>query len=422
MNTAQQDRLPETNRSAAVWGLAFSVFLGGIGGGVVFPIIPLLGSSLGLSAGYLGLILSANRITRLVANQPVGIMVSRWNIRLPVILGLLIESVATLAYVIGLYSGYAGPLFLLGRGLWGVGSSFLMVGAMTSSLNLSRRANRGSISARIRTALNLGFPAGLALGGLVAGFWGNEAAFLFATFSSLIAALITWYVVPPAKPPVRQDSHWPPSWRTLFRRDQLLILKDPRQIIIGLMNLLFFFSLQGVLFATLVLVIEERQIQLLGASPQSNSGALMAFMSVSSAVVSFLVGRMLDRARWRTAMVLPALVITILGFLLLSFSYHLASLIAALVMLGIGMGGLSIPLLALLGDITPPAQRGPVVGAYQVFGDIGGSLGPILGLYALTEFGTVATFLGMAVIMLSALPFVIGLLRQEMAASRAVLH
>jgi len=49
-----------------------STFFVGFGGGVVFPILPNLGAVLGISAFMVGVILSANRWVRLVANAPAG--------------------------------------------------------------------------------------------------------------------------------------------------------------------------------------------------------------------------------------------------------------------------------------------------------------------------------------------------------------
>jgi MFS family permease len=60
-------------------------------------------------------------------------------------------------------------VFLLGRSLWGVGSSFMMVGCLTVGLNASGPGNRGRIMAMVRTAASPGMPAGLVMGGLIAG-------------------------------------------------------------------------------------------------------------------------------------------------------------------------------------------------------------------------------------------------------------
>ncbi|KKF39332.1 MFS transporter, partial [Halorubrum saccharovorum] len=79
-----------------------STFFVGFGGGVVFPILPNLGAVLGISAFMVGVILSANRWVRLVANAPAGALVDRYGTRTPFVIGLFVEGVATLGYVVAL--------------------------------------------------------------------------------------------------------------------------------------------------------------------------------------------------------------------------------------------------------------------------------------------------------------------------------
>ncbi len=44
----------------------------GIAGGMVFPIIPIVGKEVGLSVPFIGVILAANRAVRVVASPLVG--------------------------------------------------------------------------------------------------------------------------------------------------------------------------------------------------------------------------------------------------------------------------------------------------------------------------------------------------------------
>lgn len=74
----------------AGWWIAVIAFLSGIGGGVVFPILPMLGMQLGLSAAMVGLILAANRITRIFFNPFTGALVDRFGTRRPVAFGLFL--------------------------------------------------------------------------------------------------------------------------------------------------------------------------------------------------------------------------------------------------------------------------------------------------------------------------------------------
>ena len=76
--------------NGSLWALAALGFAGGLGGGVVFPILPIVGQALGIAPAMIGLILSLNRITRLGVNPFTGHLVDRFGARWPLTCGLLI--------------------------------------------------------------------------------------------------------------------------------------------------------------------------------------------------------------------------------------------------------------------------------------------------------------------------------------------
>jgi len=92
--------------------------------------------------------------------------------------------------------------------------------------------------------------------------------------------------------------------------------------------------------------------------------------------------------------------------------------LAGAVLAGISFNGITLPLLALLGDITRPERYGRAVATYQIFGDIGGSLGPILGLEAGLHFGLTVTYLAVAGLLALSVPPALWVLRNETAFRR----
>ena len=77
-----------------VGSLIAGVFFGGVGGGVAFPTLPTLGTVLSISPFVVGLILSANRFTRLVMNTPAGQIIDRFGARRPMTIGFLFQGLA----------------------------------------------------------------------------------------------------------------------------------------------------------------------------------------------------------------------------------------------------------------------------------------------------------------------------------------
>ncbi|WP_455381861.1 MFS transporter [Salinispira pacifica] len=385
MNSGQSRNRAEVDTRKRVAPVAVAVFLGGIGGGIAFPILPLLGVRLGLSGILIGFILAANRITRLGMNPVAGNWIDRVGGKIPLAIGLVVEAAATATFSLALHTSIPGMLLLVGRIIWGVGSSLLLVGGMTLALNLSDEGSRGRSTAMVRMALSLGMPAGLLGGGIIAGLLSDDAAFIAATIAAAAAAVMSWILIPnvretraPAQP--AQDRAVEPVAARFRAQLQTVLHADRRIQVIWLTNLLVFFSIQGVLLATLVLVVNKRGFTLPSLGAQATAGVMMALMIISSALVTLLVGRLIDRVPSRVLPAIPAIGIAAAGFALFGLSRNLIPSGISLILIGAGSGGTSTPLLTLLGDLTPGGRRGNAVGVYQFFGDIGGSLGPIAGV------------------------------------------
>ena len=262
--------------NASLWALAALGFTGGLGGGVVFPILPLAGQALGIAPAMIGLILSLNRITRLGINPITGHLVDRFGARWPLVIGLLVEGLATLCFTTGLASTHATAWFLLGRALWGVGSSLLMVGSLTAALIVSAASERGRATALVRMALSFGVPAGLLLGGLVADLASARAAFMSASFITFSGMVGAYFIAP------RQMSAAAPGRDRPRAPSNLAVLRDllrPGPLyIVWLFNFIVFFSAQGVILSSLVLIVQARHLMLPGLNAEGSSGALMAVM------------------------------------------------------------------------------------------------------------------------------------------------
>jgi MFS family permease len=100
---------------SVVLAVIVSTFFVGFGGGVVFPVLPNLGAVLGISPFVVGVIPSANRFARIVANAPAGSLVDRVGTRRPFVVGLFVEGVATLGYVVALGSAVPEAWFVAAR-------------------------------------------------------------------------------------------------------------------------------------------------------------------------------------------------------------------------------------------------------------------------------------------------------------------
>lgn len=391
-------------RPATGWAIAGIAFLGGVGGGVVFPILPVIGMDLGISGFMIGLILSANRITRLGFNPITGSLLDRFGARWPVAVGLAIEALGTLAFSFGLVADSPGLWFLAGRVIWGIGSSLLLVGTLAAVMAIAPRASRGGMTARVRTAISLGLPAGLVIGGLIADSASANAAFLTATALSVAAAALTLFVLPPTPAPrAEEERRRADGQSTREQWHALLGVKTLR--IIWAANALLFFAVSGVLLATIAVLVDQRGLFVFGLGAEGSAGLLMAVLMSARAGASLAAGGVLDRSTSRTRLLLPAMALVALGFVGLGLAGTSLTAAAALLVIGVGSGGLTIPLLTLLGDVAPAHLHGRALSVYQWSSDFGGALGPAAGLELGRWLGFGPSYAGVGVLMLAmALP------------------
>ncbi len=349
----------------------------GFGGGVVFPILPNLGEVLGISGFMVGVILSANRWTRIVANAPAGVLIDRIGTRKPFVAGLAIEGLATFGYVIAIGSSAPEAWFVASRIAWGVGSAMVFATAYTITADVSETDSRGTSMGIVRAGITFGFPAGLVMGGVVSELYSNATAFVVAAGFAGLASVIAFFVVPETHVDEREGGVTP--WD--------LELSLPA-LTIGLVNFGLYFAYIGVLFSTLVLYLEAESLSVslaLADAPlefgeQGASGLLMAVTVLSGSIFTILGGALSDAVGARVPVLVAFLVTTCAGFAVLAVAPSLSFVVAGCVLIGAGQGGVGGPLTALLADLTLEERMGRAMGTNNVFGDVGGGLGPLVSL------------------------------------------
>lgn len=394
-----------------LWRLAPVALIGGLGGGLVFPILPALGPQLGISGVMIGLILSANRITRLAFDAPAGYIVDRFGGRAPITIGLLIEAIGICCYSVALHVASPASWLLFGRALFGVGSALLLVGIQAIALGISSHANRGRNMAGVRIAMSLGLPMGMLLGGLLSEWYSNDAAFLAGAVSSFMAAGVASRLTP-VVPCKRRSEDNRDGLMTRLRALALLPV-FPFMVTAWGFNLLIFLSVQGVMLATLVLLVHARHIAVLGLADQGSAGLVMAVMMGSASITGLALGWLIDRLHLRSSVLIPALLGLGGGFIVLALARNSGFLFIGVLLIGTTFNGVTLPLLALLGDVTPPETYGRAMGVYQIFGDIGGSLGPILGLDLCMRMGAAPVYVGLATLVFISLGAAVWVWRRE---------
>jgi MFS family permease len=380
----------ESSVRYVVASLVVGVFFGGLGAGVAFPTLPALGPLLGISPFVVGLILSVNRFTRLVANTPAGQVLDRVGTRRPMIAGFVVQGLVPFGYVLGLHADALpvsvgnATVFFLARSFWGFGSAFVFVGAFSTITHVTTPDNRGKWVGYMRGGQSLGFPTGLVVGGLVSDAFGYDVAFGVAGVAGLLAAVVAAAVLPDVSPDVEASR---------LRDVPGIVGADPRIAAVGAVNLVVRFLFAGVLLSTAVLYAEASGISVGTLSSTGVSGVVMAVSVVGASVATVFVGRYSDRLENRALVALPALAVLAAGFGVLAAVPTLVGVVVAVALVGLGVGGSNPPLMAYLGDISPDDGTGKLGGVYNVFGDLGSTLGPLVALPLVARVGFAVEYL-----------------------------
>nr|WP_235728481.1 MFS transporter [Halosimplex carlsbadense] len=400
-----KERLPggENEGRLVLGAVIVSTFFIGFGGGVIFPILPNLGTVLGISPFFVGLILSANRFSRLFANAPAGSLVDRFGTRKPFVIGMFVQGISTSGYVIAMIAPLPAAWFMAARLLWGVGSALVFATAYTIADDISDGGSRGSNMGLIRGGVLFGFPAGVVLGGLVSELSGNVVAFTVAAAFAFFASVVAYLTVPETHVDGGANQSVKP-WD---------INTSLPALTVGMVNFAVLFVYIGALFATLVVFIGRNQLSVFGFDAQGSSGLFMGLTVVAAGVSMYLGGYVSDRNQSRVPILLAFLGVTSVGFVLLALADSVVTLAIACLCVGLGQGGTSGPLMALLGDLVVDGEMGRAVGTNNVFGDIGGGFGPIVTLPVVEVVGFWPVYLACAVMPLVAASILLGGVRRE---------
>ncbi len=369
-----------------VGSVVTSAFLVGFGGGVVFPIFPTLGAVLGISPVFVGIVLSANRFSRLVSNAPAGAIVDSYGTRAPFVIGLGIQTLATIGYVIAVGAPNPGAWFLTARLFHGVGSALVFATSYTIIATVTSEETRGTSMGLIRGGSILGFPAGLVLGGIASELAGNTEAFLTAAALAAAATVLAFLTVPETHD---TDSHDHPD--DAGERAQLFSLQaldtSVPTLSLGLVNFGLWFSYIGLVFASLVLLLEAKEIAVFGFEAQGSSGIFMGITITVEVCFMALGGYITDRQSSRVPTLTSFVVLFAAGLAVLPWVASARALGVVCLVVGVGAGGTLGPLMALLADFTPSERMGRASGTINIFSDIGGGLGPIVGLPLIDAVG-----------------------------------
>ncbi len=372
-----------------VYVLSAIAFLVALGFGMVIPVIPVFARTFGVTAAAAGAVVAAFALMRLVSAPVAGKLVNRVGERL--ILGVGVTIVAASSGAAGLSQTY-GQLLVF-RGLGGVGSAMFTVSAAALLIRSVPDALRGRATGVFGAGFLLGgvvgplFGAVLAVISLRAPFFGY-ALVLFAAGAVGLALLprhqaggASAEVAPdPAEGSVRGSEG---SVRGVERFRHAIRLPAYRTALV--VSFAAGFTLFGVRSATVPLFVTESLGQ---AASLVGIGLLLA--AVANGVALYPVGRVAD-LRGRRPVLIVGATVSALGMALLAGAGSVALFLVAMIITGLGSGALHVVPPAIVGDVAG-GRSATLVAGYQMAGDVGAIVGPLLAGWLVDTSGYPAAF------------------------------
>lgn len=353
--TAARPPLP-----AIVWILSVIAICVAIGFGIVAPALPLFARTFGVGVTAAGLVISMFAAMRMVSAFGVGRLVDRIGARSVLGTGLVIVSVSSA--LAGLAQDYVQLLLLRGAG--GVGSAMFSVAAASVMANRIPTEVRGRAMSVWSGSFLLGGVLGPVIGGPLTAI-SLRAPFFFYAGTLAVAAVVAFSALPHV-PRSRRIAAAPTAPAEGIR--QALRLPQFRIALVGSLSQGWAVSARNTLvplFITEALLLSDAW-----------SGYALAIAAAVNAAILLPLGRFSDQ-HGRIGVAFLGGAAGAVGMAALAAPPALWIMVAAMAVLGIGAAAQSVGPSAIMGDVAQ-GRRGSVIATYQVTGDVGTMIGPIL--------------------------------------------
>ena len=365
--------------------LVFASFFVAVGFGIISPTLPLFARSFGVSHAQVGAILAAFAFARFATGLISGKLVDHFGERL--VYSFSIGFVSVTSFAAGFAQNY--DQLLIFRAVGGFGSSMFSVAAGSILLRAVDDDHRARAQSLYNGSFLIGMMAGPVVGGALSGFSLRAPMIIYGFLligASASGAFLLRNSALAAKPTVKEE-------RETITLKSALALKPYRSALI------ISFITSWVLFGMSRSILPLFMVEEIKVSP-SFMGLGFTISTIINGVFLLKAGKLSDLNGRRYSAVLGTSFLT-LFILALALTTKPWMFIAASVIVGFGGAFLSTTPSAIVGDVLE-GKGGQVIGLFQMAGDAGAMVAPLI-LGAIADgYGYRPAFLISAALMLVA--------------------
>ena len=365
--------------------LVFASFFVAVGFGIISPTLPLFARSFGVNHAQVGAILAAFAFARFATGLISGKLVDHFGERLIYSFGIGFVSITSFA------AGFAQSYeqLLIFRAVGGFGSSMFSVAAGSILLRAVDDDHRARAQSLYNGSFLVGMMAGPVVGGALSGFSLRAPMIIYGFLligASASGAFLLRNSTLAAKPTASQERE------TISLRSALALKPYRRALIISFITAWVLFGMSRSILP--LFMVEEIKV-----SP-SFMGLGFTISTVINGIFLMKAGKLSDINGRRYSAVIGTSFLT-LFILALAVTTEPWMFLAASVIVGFGGAFLSTTPSAIVGDVLE-GKGGQVIGLFQMAGDAGAMVAPLI-LGAIADgYGYRPAFLVTAALMLVA--------------------
>ena len=357
-----------TNRKKALFVVTLAVFTDMFIHGMIVPILPIYAASLGISQTALGFLFGSYALALLITTPIFGMISDKLGRRGPMLWGILGLAAATLLFA------FANTFWflLLARILQGCAAAITWTAGLALLADFYPSEERGQAMGIALSGQAMGILVGPSLGGWFYQIGGYMFPFFVAAGMAVLDGLLRLLLLKEEPHREKQAEQQPFE---LLRNQHFLLIVGAVMIGAAVPS-----ALQPTLPARFEAVFHATPLVI---------GLLFAVPTIAYAVIAPLIGR-LSTKLGHARMTVLGFIITALAMAFVTLPSNIYLEIAALSLIGIGMGMILAPSLPRMADLAQEkenASYGFTFAIYNTAYSVGMMMGPVLSGLLSESFG-----------------------------------